>query len=96
MPADIELLRRHLHAYDFSGLLVEELGWNHYDARPVSVQVDGFDYVLEPAAEKAGFAVYICGPDQDGSVPPYPIRRKIERQVAKVAFEHMIVFVDAG
>ena len=70
MPADIELLRRHLHAYDFSGLLVEELGWNHYDARPVSVQVDGFDYALEPAAEKAGFAVYICGPDQDGSVPP--------------------------
>lgn len=96
MPADVEQLRRHLHAFDFPSLLVEELGWNHYHARPESVQVDGHSYALEPAAEKAEFVVYVCGPDPNGRVPPYPIRRKIERQAAKLAFEHMIIFVDAG
>ena len=27
-------------------------------------------------------------------MPPYPARRKIEQQIAKLSFEHMIVFVD--
>ena len=59
------------------------------------VLVDGHDYALEPVAEKAGFVVYTCGPATDGSVPPYPTRRKVERQIAKLAFEHMLIFVDA-
>ena len=53
------------------------------------------EYVLQPVAEKAGFAVFECGTDQDGAVPKYPVRRKIESQVAKLAFEHQIVFVDS-
>ena len=93
MPPDAEQLRRYLQAFDFPRLLVEELGWNHYSARLVTVQLDDASYALEPAAEKAGFVVYICEPDADSSIPPYPVRRKIERQVAKVAYEHMIIFV---
>ena len=96
MPVEIESLRPHLQAFDFRSLLVEGLGWNHYQAAPVSIHVDTHDYALTPVAEKAEFVVYSCGPDTDGSVPPYPIRRKIERQIAKLAFEHMIIFVDAG
>ncbi|MBI2856756.1 MAG: SAM-dependent methyltransferase, partial [Chloroflexi bacterium] len=94
MPVDVEQLRRHLQAFDLPRLLVEDLGWNRYPARPVSVQVEGSTYTLEPAAEKKGFAVYVCGPGPDGLVPPYPVRRKIERQAAKVAYEHMIIFAD--
>ena len=96
MQAQVDELRPYLHSFDFQNLLVEGLGWNYYRAEPVSVHVDGHDYTLEPAAEKAGFVVYICGPGADGSIPPYPVRRKIERQVAKLAFEHLIIFVDAG
>ena len=29
-------------------------------------------------------------------IPEYPVRRKIETQVAKRAFEHLIIFVDAA
>jgi hypothetical protein len=94
MPADIEQLRRQLQAFDFSRLLIEELGWNHYNSRPVSIQVDGSAYTLETAAEKAKFVVYVCGPDSEGGIPPYPIRRKIERQAAKMHYEHLIIFVD--
>ena len=95
MQVQVDELRPYLQAFDFQNLLVECLGWDYYRADPVSVQVDGHDYSLEPAAEKAGFAVYVCGPGADGSVPPYPLRRKIESQVAKLAYEHLIIFIDA-
>ncbi|MDE0165952.1 MAG: Eco57I restriction-modification methylase domain-containing protein [Bryobacterales bacterium] len=94
MPVSMEELRPRLRDFDFTGLFVEGLGWNHYPAEPLAVLVDGREYSLKPVAEKAGFAVYECAPDQDGAVPPYPVRRKIESQVAKSAFEHMVVFAD--
>ena len=95
MQVQVEELRPYLLAFDFQQLLVEGLGWDYYRAEPVSVHVDGHVYTLEPAAQKAGFVVYVCGAGADGSVPSYPVRRKIERQVAKLAFEHLIIFVDA-
>ena len=95
MQVQVDELRPYLHSFDFRHLLVEGLGWDYYRAEPVSVLVDAHDYTLEPAAEKAGFVVYVCGPSADGSVPPYPVRRKIERQVSKLAFEHLIIFADA-
>ena len=96
MQVQVDELRSYLQAFDFQSLLVEGLGWNYYHTEPVSVYVDGHDYTLDAAAEKANFVVYICGPDAEGSIPPYPVRRKIERQVTKLAFEHLIVFADAG
>ena len=95
MPASIESLRPHLLDFDFRSLFVEGLGWDHYPAEPVSVLVNDCEYTLEPVAEKAGFAVYICGPEQDGAIPPYPVRRKVENRISKLAYEHLIVFVDA-
>ena len=94
MPVSIEELRPHLWDFDFTGLFVDGLGWNHYQAKPLAVLVNGREYSLKPVAEKAGFAVFECAPDQDGAVPPYPVRRKIESQVAKSAFEHLVVFAD--
>ena len=94
MPDSTDRLGHHLRAFDFRALLVEGLGWNHYQASSVSARVDDHEYVLEPMAEKAGFAVYVCNPGPGGAIPSYPTRRKIEREVAKLAFEHLLVFVD--
>ena len=88
-------LRPWLHAFDFRGLLVEGLGWNHDRAEPLRFLVDGHDYVLDRVAEKAGFVVYVCSPDASDAIPEYPVRRKIELQVGRLTFEHMIIFVDA-
>lgn len=96
MPPDVAQFRRHLQAFDFSRLLVEELGWNFCSERPTSIQAESGGYELRPVAEKAGFVVYVCGPDPEGRVPLYPIRRKIERQAAKTHYEHLIIFVDAA
>ena len=95
MPVSIEELRPHLQAFDFPRLFVEGLGWDHYQAEPLALPVDGHEYALKPVAEKAQFAVFECAPGPDGAIPEYPARRKIERQVTKRTFEHLIIFVDA-
>ena len=94
MPVSIQELRSHLQAFDLPRLFVDSLGWNRYVAEPLAVLVDGRGYSLKPVAEKAGFQVFECSPGQDGAVPPYPVRRKIESQVTKSAFEHLVIFVD--
>ena len=94
MTVSIEELRPHLQAFDFPSLFVEGLGWDHYPAEPFAVQVNEQSFSLKPVAEKAGFAVFECVPVQDGPIPLYPVRRKIESQVAKLAFEHLVIFVD--
>ena len=94
MHPRVEDLRPHLQSFDLQNLFVEGLGWNHHHGRPVHLTVDGYGYALQPLAEKAGFVVYLCEPDANGAVPPYPVRRKIEHQIAKLSFEHIIVFVD--
>ena len=94
MPVSIEELRPHLQAFDFQSLFVEGLGWDHYVAESFVVQVNGRNYTLTPIAEKAGFAVYECDSSADNNVPQYPVRRKIESEVAKRTFEHLIIFTD--
>ena len=95
MQVPIGELRPYLHSFDFQSLFVEGLGWNFYRAEPTRIQVNDHKYVLGPVAEKAGFAVYVCNPNADGGIPDYPVRRKIELQIAKIAFEHLIIFIDA-
>lgn len=96
MPVDAQQLRRRLREFDFTGVMVEELGWNYHRANPLQVAVDGQDFDLNAVAEKSGLVVYSCGGDGDGQIPPYPIRQKIERQVAKATFEHLVIFHDAA
>ncbi len=92
MPVSIEELRPHLQAFDFPRLFVEGLGWDHYFTESFVVQVNERDYTLNPIAEKAGFAVYECASGLDGAIPDYPSRRKIESEVTKRTFEHLIIF----
>ena len=94
MTTNTEQLRTHLQAFDFNSLFVSGLGWNHYRDNPLQITIESFNYALESVAEKAGFAVFVCAPDADGGIPPYPVRRKIEHQVAQRAYEHLIIFVD--
>ena len=94
MPPHVDELRPHLQSFDLRHLFVEGLGWNHHHGQAVHLTVDGHGYALQPLTEKAGFVVYLCEPNADGAVPPYPVRRKIEHQIAKLSYEHLIVFVD--
>ena len=94
MTVSLEELRPHLQAFNFQRLFVEGLGWNHYQAEPLTIQIKEGKYQLKTVAEKAGFVVYECSSSVDNSIPLYPVRRKIESQATKFAFEHLIIFVD--
>ncbi len=91
--ANVEKLRPHLQAFDFLSLFVEGLGWDNYVTEPLGVHVNERDYTLKPIAEKA---VFECDSSVDNNIPQYPVRSKIESEVAKRAFEHLIIFTDPG
>jgi hypothetical protein len=82
-----------LRDFNFPGLFVEELGWDKHKAK-LSVPIENRTFELSAVAEKRGMAAFIC--KCDSALPDYNIRRKIERQVAKSAHEHFIVFTDAA
>src|SRR6266487_1536535 len=95
MAIDTARARQYLRDFNLKSLFVEELGWERHAATH-AVTVDGNSYRLDAVAHKRGLAVFICEPGATGRIPDYATRRKIDRQVAKVAHEHVIVFVDSG
>ena len=87
-------IRRCLQQFDFRTLFLQELGWDR-PAGGLSVVVDGRTFDLQAVAEKRGFQVFAYTAD-DGSPPDYATRCKIERQAARLAHEHLIVYTDAA
>ena len=94
MPIQIDEIRPYLHSFDFTGLFVEGLGWNNYSTGPLNIAVKDRTYTLRPIAEKANFVVFECDSSADDNVPEYPVRRKIESEVAKRAYEHLIIYIE--
>jgi hypothetical protein len=95
MPLEVARTRKLLADLNFKQLFIEELGWNRHNAC-LQIPIDGHSFSLTAVAEKCGMAAFLCGPEAGGRIPEYSFRRKIERQVAKTAHEHLIVFVDGN
>ena len=58
--------------------------------------MDGTAYSLHALAEKRGMVAYVCAPDSRDAIPDYATRRKIEKQAAKSAHEHLIIYTDGA
>lgn len=86
-------LRTAIKNFDFVDAF-NELGWNHLDRRPPTVEVDGHPYTFEPVAEKKGAQVFAVSPDPDGMIPPRDVRRKIDRKAGAYAAERLLIFTD--
>jgi hypothetical protein len=93
MSASIANIRTRLRDFDFTGLFVEELGWDRLRAA-LAVEVDGTEYRLSPIAEKRGFQVFRCAPAPDGTLPDRATRQKIDGQLTRSVMEHLIVHTD--
>src|SRR5205085_11077117 len=95
MPLSVARVRHCLQSFDFKNLFIQELGWDKHSAH-LPVAVDGKTFTLQAVAEKRGMQVFeYAAPAGDG-FPDYNSRRMIERQVAKLAHEHIILYTDAG
>lgn len=75
--------------------LFNELGWDHAGTHPQQVTANGENFTLQPVAQKRGVLVFLCLPG-DGNIPPRPVLLKIEKEAAKLAHEHLLIFADAG
>lgn len=81
-----------LRAFDLPRLFIEELGCDRPTSRqPEHIEIAGIAYDLTPLAEKRGFRVFHCA-----TVPDRNVRQKIEREITKRVFEHLIIFTDAA
>jgi len=87
--------RKLIESFDFTGLFADELFWNRLRSH-VLIEVEGEDLVLQSVAEKKQVQVLLCPPADDGSLPPYPLRQKIERQVTKQVREHLVIYSNAA
>jgi hypothetical protein len=76
--------------------LFNELGWDRPALSPQAITVNGEALTLTTIAHKRGVAVFRCSPDSTGKVPVRPMLLKIEKEAAKLAHEHLLVFADAG
>jgi hypothetical protein len=89
-------IQQHLRAFNFKALFVEELGWDILSEHALAIPVEGVTYVLRPLVEKRGVKVFVCDPDAEGKIPTDGSLRKIEREVTRHAYEHIVIYVDAA
>ena len=90
---DLKNTQQLLREFSFTDLFTQELGWDHLHLQPRKLTVDGMTFTLSPIAEKRGFQVFEC--QSSGEIPVRTVRTKIDREVTKLAYEHLLVFVDA-
>jgi hypothetical protein len=76
--------------------LFNELGWERASLRPQTISANGQGFTLTQLAHKRGVAVFRCSPDGSGKIPARPVLLKIEKEAAKLAHEHLLVFADAA
>src|SRR5438552_17638689 len=96
MASDKQRIQRYLKAFDFKTLFAEELGWDYLKEPLLAITLGDQTYTLRPLVEKRGVKVYVCDPDKQGKIPEDPQLRRIEREVTKHAYEHIIIYIDAA
>ena len=89
-PLNREAIRELLDAFDLRTLFIDLLGWDH-GGLDITVPVADKTFLLEAVAQKRGFVAYQCVAG-GRTVLDRATRQKIERQVAKAVYEHLIVF----
>lgn len=76
---------------DFTGLFVEELGWERpaRGGRTKKVDVDGEPLVLSEAASFRGVAIWVCP-----SIPSGQAQRVVDKVLRKESAERVVIFHD--
>ena len=95
MTLSVPRCRHYLKEFHLQKLFIDELGWDKHNAS-MPVEIDGQSFTLRSFVEKRGVQILECPPGPDGSIPERSIRQKIEKKVAKAAYEHLIIFVDGA
>jgi len=78
--------------FDFTNLF-NQLGWNFADEHfPVKLRDDIYSFQL--VAEKGGFRIIVFRPAENQDLPDYSTRLQLDRKIAVLYREHLIIFCD--
>ncbi len=94
MPFNADAVKQHLRAFDFRKLFISQLGWDKPGAG-FPIELAGATYNFVSVAEKRGLQVFECVAPASAGFPDYAARLKLERHVAKLAQENILIFTDA-
>lgn len=94
MQLDRKNVSQYLKESKFEQLFIEELGWDRHTGK-LEVDVNGEGYHLSVIAHKRGMVTYTCQLAGSRLTIDDTIR-KIEIQVAKSAYQHLIIYTDAN
>lgn len=84
---------RYIKDFNFKELF-NDMGWDNDNTnQPIVVNDQAFQ--LKGIAEKRGFKILLCSPDDKGTIPDYKTRRLIESKLTKLFQEHLIIYCDA-
>jgi hypothetical protein len=92
MPLDFSRARPLLQSCDLPKLFVEELGWEPCRQKH-TLRLGEADYAFTALAEKKGVTAWLCEAP-GGDLPDHAIRLKLDRKLAEIKLEHLIVFVN--
>jgi hypothetical protein len=81
---------KYIKHFDFKNLFIN-LGWDNY-ANKIPIAVDGNEFNLKGIAEKRGFVIIVCPPEEHGDIPLSAVRKKIENYLRKYHHEHLIIY----
>lgn len=95
MTIDAARFQSLLNDFQLGRLFVNLLGWENPTLRPQHVPLDGHTFVLTQIAHKRGVSIFQCSPDANGAIPPRATLLKLEKEAAKLAYEHLLIFSDA-
>ena len=86
-------IRECLSGFRFKELFTEHLLWNSSKGS-YAIEAGESVYELQAIADKKGLVALICQPTPGAQFPGSAERKRIEREVAKLHHEHLIVFTD--
>src|SRR6266436_8779890 len=96
MATNRQRVQQYIRDFDFKRLFVDELGWDNLHDQPLTISFENQSFLLQPLVEKRGFKVYVCSPDVQGKIPANSLMSKIEHEVTRYAYEHLIIYIDAA
>ncbi len=91
---NLDRVRELFGEFDFSKLFIDELHWSRPTGLPArNVTVDEMAWTGKPVAQLAGVVVLeVTG--SNGDIPDAKTRIAIHREIAKIHYENLLIFVD--
>lgn len=91
---NIERTRKYLQDFDFKTLFIEELGWSKpKNNNAITFKVKEEAYFRKAISELSGAVVYEIS-TEEGVIPDSRARDLISKEIQKINFEHILIFLD--